>query len=130
MTVDLSPFADESAADLLNSDRLQADRILVEALHDFGFVQVTGNGINQQEIGEALVWTKVLFDLPYADKMRAPHPPGPIPHLGYSGIGREKFYAQADMNAHDDEVDVGQNSVKFWASRLVWTYLNHAVLSP
>ncbi|KAI0459923.1 oxidoreductase-like protein [Xylaria acuta] len=108
-TVDLSPFVDKSGEVLLDSDRLQAGRTLVEALHDYGFVQVTGHGINQQEIGEALAWTKALFDLPYAEKMKAPHPPGPIPHRGYSGIGKEKVYSQADVKAHGDEADIGQS---------------------
>ncbi|KAI0435635.1 oxidoreductase-like protein [Xylaria telfairii] len=97
--------------------RLQADHILVKALHDFGFAQVTGHGINQQEIDEALALTEVLFDLPYADKMRAPHPPGPIPRREYSGIGREKFYSQADVDAHDDEVDIGQSLRKILDSK-------------
>ncbi|KAI0427757.1 oxidoreductase-like protein [Xylaria sp. FL1042] len=40
------------------------------------------NGLSQVEIDEALNWTKTLFDLPYEDKMKAPHLPGPIPHRG------------------------------------------------
>ncbi|KAI0490581.1 Clavaminate synthase-like protein [Xylaria cf. heliscus] len=108
-TVDLSPFVDNSGVVLLDSDRLQAGRTLVEALHDFGFAQVIGHGISQQEINEALAWTKTLFDLPYADKMKAPHPPGPIPHRGYSGIGKEKVYSQADIKAYGDEADISQS---------------------
>ncbi|KAI1418056.1 Clavaminate synthase-like protein [Hypoxylon sp. FL1857] len=99
-TVDVSPFTTE-AKRLPDSERLKAGQALVEALHDLGFVRVTGHGIKKAEIREALAWTKSLFDLPNEDKMKAPHPPGPMPHRGYSGIGREKVYSQAEVKAHD-----------------------------
>ncbi|KAI1182703.1 oxidoreductase-like protein [Nemania serpens] len=107
--VDLSPFVDNPGLPLPGSDQLQEGRALVEALHSLGFVQITGHGLSQQEIEDALSWTKTLFDLPYAEKMKAPHPPGPIPHRGYSGIEREKVYSQADVKAYDDVTDVGQS---------------------
>ncbi|EMR70866.1 putative thymine dioxygenase protein [Eutypa lata UCREL1] len=93
---------------LPDSERLKAGRALVEALHSFGFVKVVGHGLSTQEIGEALGWTKKLFDLPYEDKMRAPHPPGPMPHRGYSGIGKEKVYSKDDLEANSAEGDVGK----------------------
>ncbi|KAI1136546.1 Clavaminate synthase-like protein [Hypoxylon sp. FL0543] len=98
-TVDVSPFT--TRAKYPDSDRLKAGKALVEALHALGFVKITGHGITKDEIQEALAWTKRLFDLPYEDKMKAPHPPGPMPHRGYSGIGKEKVYSQADVKAHD-----------------------------
>ncbi|KAI1125912.1 oxidoreductase-like protein [Nemania abortiva] len=108
-TVNLSPFVDNPGRMLPDLNQLQACRALVEALHELGFVQLTGLGISQKEIDEILAWNKALFDLPYADKMKAPHPLGPIPHRGYSGIGKEKVYSQADVKAHGDESDVGQS---------------------
>lgn len=107
-TVDLSPFFTETSRTLPDSERLKAGRALVEALHSFGFVKVVGHGLSTQEIGEALGWTKKLFDLPYEDKMRAPHPPGPMPHRGYSGIGKEKVYSKDDLEANSAEGDVGK----------------------
>jgi isopenicillin N synthase-like dioxygenase len=112
-TVDLSPFVGNLVRPLPNPDQLRIGRALVKALHDLGFVEVTGHGLSQQEIDEALRWTKALFDLSETDKMKAPHPPGPIPHRGYSGIGREKVYSQDDVKAHNNEVDVGQSLRKF-----------------
>ncbi|KAI0843506.1 Clavaminate synthase-like protein [Hypoxylon sp. FL0890] len=107
-TVDISPFTTK-ARHLPESDRLKAGQALVEALHNLGFVKVTGHGLSKDEIQEALAWTKRLFDLPYEDKMKAPHPPGPMPHRGYSEIGKEKVYSQADVKVYDtDGNDVAQ----------------------
>ncbi|KAJ8133423.1 hypothetical protein O1611_g200 [Lasiodiplodia mahajangana] len=108
-TANLSPFVETPRQQLLDPSQLQAGRALVGALHDLGFVQITGHGINQQEIDNVLAWNKALFDLSYGDKMKAPHPPGPIPHRGYSGIGKEKVYSQADVKAHSDESNVGKS---------------------
>lgn len=36
--------------------------------------------------------SKKIFDLPYEDKMKAPHPDGLVPHRGYSGPGREQVH--------------------------------------
>ncbi|KAI0403679.1 Clavaminate synthase-like protein [Xylaria palmicola] len=108
-TVDLSPFVLNLDGRLRDPEGLRACRDLVDALHSFGFVQITGHGVSQQEINEALGWAKTLFDLPYTEKMKALHPQGPIPHRGYSGIGKEKVYSQAEVEAHGDDRDVGQN---------------------
>lgn len=94
-TVDLSAFtADPGASE---EERLQAAEALVAALHDLGFVKVIGHGLSQDEVREALDWTRKLFSLPYDDKMKAPHPPGPMPHRGYSGTGKEKVYSKEDV---------------------------------
>lgn len=95
VTVDLSPFTTDSD----DSQKLHAGQTLVDALHKYGFAKVVGHG-TKEEIREALNWTKMLFDLPYSEKMKAPHPKGPIPHRGYSGIGQEKVYSQADVEKH------------------------------
>ncbi|KAJ4420983.1 hypothetical protein N0V82_004025 [Gnomoniopsis sp. IMI 355080] len=82
---------------------------LVEALHSFGFAKVSGYGMTRQEVDEALGWVKKLFDLPTNEKMKAPHPPTPMPHRGYSGIGKEKVYSQDDVAAHTNgETDTGR----------------------
>ncbi|KAI0397601.1 Clavaminate synthase-like protein [Xylariaceae sp. FL0594] len=106
-TVDISPFAIDQPT-VSDTDRLRASRALVAGLHDLGFVQVVGHGLSQSEVNEALRWTKALFDLPYEDKMKAPHPPGPIPHRGYSGIGKEKVYSQEDVGMDSVDANVGQ----------------------
>ncbi|KAI1322717.1 oxidoreductase-like protein [Xylariaceae sp. FL0255] len=106
-TIDLSPFAYSDSHS--PSDRVQAGRSLVAALHDLGFVQVIGSGISQTEISEALALTKALFDLPYDDKMKAPHPAGPTPHRGYSGLGQEKVYSKGDVLSKAGENDIGQS---------------------
>ena len=104
-TVDISPFT----TDADDEQRRVAGVALVKSLHEYGFVKVTGHGVSTQEIQEALGWLKKLFDLPLEDKMKAPHPPGPFPHRGYSGIGQEKVYSQDDVEAHRDEGDVGKS---------------------
>ncbi|KAF2968201.1 hypothetical protein GQX73_g5399 [Xylaria multiplex] len=108
-TIDLSSFTDDSKRPHDDSEQVQAGRALVAALHTQGFAQVIGHGLSQVEIDQALNWTKMLFDLPYEDKMKAPHPPGSIPHRGYSGIGKEKVYSHDDVTADEDESDVGKS---------------------
>lgn len=103
-TVDLSPFTVKDGDDPANhSKRLTAARNLVDACHRLGFVKITGHGLTDSEVDEALRWTKRLFDLPVSEKMKAPHPPGNLPHRGYSGIGKEKVYH------HDDLKDLAQD---------------------
>ncbi|KAK6220870.1 hypothetical protein LQW54_001790 [Pestalotiopsis sp. IQ-011] len=98
-TVDLSAFTVDAGASSSNSEeeRLRAAKALVAALHDLGFAKVIGHGLSQDEVREALDWTRKLFGLPYDDKMKAPHPPGPMPHRGYSGTGKEKVYSKEDV---------------------------------
>ncbi|KAK3681817.1 hypothetical protein B0T22DRAFT_531172 [Podospora appendiculata] len=105
VTVDLSPFTDTSLRDF---ERLEAGQALVEACHNLGFVKITGHGFTKEELDVAFAWTKRLFDLSYEEKMTAPHPPGPMPHRGYSGIGVEKIYSKEDMENPDCSKDVGQ----------------------
>jgi isopenicillin N synthase-like dioxygenase len=110
-TVDLTPFTTNAEPpSLLDSQRLKAGKALVETLHDFGFVKVTGHGFSKREIDEALDWTKKLFDLPEEDKMKAPHPAGGMPHRGYSSIGKEKIYSEADAKVPGSDDNVSQES--------------------
>ena len=108
-TVDLSPFfTGEQSATNTAQQRLAAGHALVEACHDLGFVTVKGHGLSKQEIGDAFAWTKRLFDLPVEEKMKAPNPPGNMPHRGYSGIGKEKIYSPDDLGRHTGKANVGQ----------------------
>ena len=79
-TVDLSAFATE---DNLES-RLASARALNDACHDLGFVQIQGHGIEPELLREAFDWSKKLYSLPHSEKMKAPHPDGPLPHRGSS----------------------------------------------
>ncbi|KAK7735512.1 hypothetical protein SLS53_007425, partial [Cytospora paraplurivora] len=99
LTVDVSPFFSQDPT-ISTSQRLASAKLLVEALHSFGFAKVIGHGLGTHEISEALGWVQKIFNLPYDEKMKAPHPPGPMPHRGYSGIGEEKVYSQEDIEAH------------------------------
>ena len=82
-TIDIAPFTVPSAYS--NADRLLAGKAFVAALHRYGFAKVVGHGLPKDEVDEAFAWNKKLFDLSHAEKMKAPHPPGPFPHRGYSG---------------------------------------------
>ncbi|KAI0482649.1 Clavaminate synthase-like protein [Xylariaceae sp. FL0804] len=104
-TIDITPFIDTRSS---RDERTKTGKDLVEALHGLGFVKITGHGVSKQEVDEAFSWVKTLFDLPYEEKMQAPHPAGPMPHRGYSGIGKEKVYSQADVGQRDGIGDVGQ----------------------
>lgn len=98
-TVDVSPFFSQHTT-TSDTQRLTSAKLLVEALHSFGFAKVTGHGLGTHEVSEALGWVQKLFDLPYDEKMKAPHPPSPMPHRGYSGIGEEKVYSREDVETH------------------------------
>ncbi|KAI1768393.1 Clavaminate synthase-like protein [Hypoxylon sp. FL1150] len=108
-TIDLSIFVGESLQQVPNEERIKVGQRLVETLHRFGFIKITGHGFPKHDIDEALAWTKRLFDLSLEEKMKAPHPPGPMPHRGYSSIGKEKVYSQTDVGDHKENGNVGQS---------------------
>ena len=71
---------------------------------------------------------RALFALPLAEKMKAPHPEGLVPHRGYSSVGREQAGAveamKSDNEARKQEAqaakDVKVDSKAFkWAHRLL-----------
>ena len=76
--VDLSAFGTEGN----NDARLESARALYKACHNLGFVQLIGHGIEPVLLQEAFDWSKRLYSLPHEEKMKAPHPDGPIPHRG------------------------------------------------
>jgi isopenicillin N synthase-like dioxygenase len=88
--VDLSPFT--SGGDL--ESRKRAAKDLAEKGHINGSVGISGHGVSSDSLKEAFVLVKKLFNLPYEDKMKAPHPDALVPHRGYSGMGREKGAAK------------------------------------
>ena len=79
-TVDLSAFTIESSTE----SRLESARALYKACHELGFVQIQGHGVEPELLREAFDWSKKLYSLPHAEKMKAPHPDGPMPHRGSS----------------------------------------------
>lgn len=94
--VDLGGFRGGTAA-----ERRRVARELADACRQVGFAQVVGHGVPAGEVAEAFAWARRLFALPAADKMRAPHPPGPAVHRGYSWPGLEKV----SQHVHDEEAE-------------------------
>ena len=102
--VDLSPFSQGSDSER----RIEAAKALTGVCQSHGFVQVIGHGTPDDLIQEAFGWSKKLFDLPHQEKMKAPHPAGPVPHRGYSHPGLEKVMHQRDIEG----VDENENSFR------------------
>lgn len=96
--VDLSPFTTEGTFE----SRKQAAEKLGEALRSNGCVGISGHGVPSDELQKAFSVAKQLFDLPYDEKMKAPHPEGNVPHRGFSGIGKEKGAAKTATETDDE----------------------------
>ncbi|KAF3762708.1 Clavaminate synthase-like protein [Cryphonectria parasitica EP155] len=86
-------------------DKKRVAHDLAGACRRVGFVYIINHGVSEDLLQEAFSWSKKLFDLPSEDKMRAPHPPGPEVHRGYSWPGLEKVtqYVHEDGADSDDE---------------------------
>ncbi|KAF4635091.1 hypothetical protein G7Y89_g3018 [Cudoniella acicularis] len=91
--VDLSAFTSDSDIDL----RKRAAKDLAEKVRINGCVGISGHGLPSKVLEEAFRVAKRLFDLPYEEKMKAPHPDASVPHRGYSGTGREKGAAKTAL---------------------------------
>ena len=102
--VDLSPFTQASNPE----KRKEAAKDLTSKCQSHGFAQIVGHGVPEDLVQEAFCWSKNLFDLPHDEKMKAPHPAGPIPHRGYSHPGLEKVMHQRDILG----VDENENSFR------------------
>lgn len=102
--VDLSSFAPGGS----KGERAQASQTLYNACHNLGFANIIGHGVSDALLQEAFSWSKKLFDLPYQEKMKAPHPASAIPHRGYSAPGIEKVYSKGDLEK--DEASDGQGA--------------------
>lgn len=80
--VDLSAFGTEGNTE----SRLESARALYKACHELGFVQILGHGVEPELLREAINWSKKLYSLSHDEKMKAPHPDGPVPHRGSSSL--------------------------------------------
>ena len=96
--IDLSPFTRGTDRE----ERKEAAKALTGICQTHGFVQILGHGVPDDLVQEAFRWSKKLFDLPHEEKMKAPHPAGPIPHRGYSHPGLEKVMHQRDIPGVDE----------------------------
>lgn len=96
--VDLSSFT--SSTDTASQQRTAQQ--LREILPLNGSVGISGHGVSPDLLAKAFATSKELFDLPYEDKMKAPHPDGPTPHRGYSGTGRERAAAKIEAETEDE----------------------------
>ncbi|KAF7865245.1 hypothetical protein EAF04_006222 [Stromatinia cepivora] len=96
--VDLSPFT--SGGDV--ESRKRAAKQLAEKIQINGSVGISGHGVPSDTLKEAFALVKKLFDLPYEEKMKAPHPDAVFSHRGYSGIGREKIAAKTATETDDE----------------------------
>lgn len=126
--VDLSPFT-SSEANNLNSQKQAADD-LADKLHGNGYVGIVGHNVPLELLQKAFQISKTLFELPYEDKMKAPHPDGTVPHRGYSAIGREKGYAKTAHEAGEDakqDVELSLTDYKVGVSPLVLQYLTYLI---
>ena len=92
-TVDLSAFAMESSTE----SRLESARALYKACHDLGFVRIQGHGVEPDLLREAFDWSTKLYSLPHGEKMKAPHPDGPMPHRGSSPFDCD-YISRADFS--------------------------------
>jgi isopenicillin N synthase-like dioxygenase len=95
--VDLSAFTTDGDQDA----RRRAAADLAEKTRINGCVGVTGYGIPAEELKQAFATAKRFFDLPYDEKMKAPHPDGLVPHRGYSGPGKEQGAASLALDTAD-----------------------------
>lgn len=97
--VDISPFTTSNGS--LVAQRLAAQD-LAKKVQINGCVGVTSHGISPELLAEAFQVTSKLFNLPYEEKMKAPHPDAPTPHRGYSGTGRERAAAKTELEDRND----------------------------
>lgn len=107
-TIDFTPFANPNSD---KSSRVETATALREACSKLGFCYIRNHGVPPELLSEAFLWSKRLFDLPKEEKMKAPHPPGPIPHRGYSKPGLEKVYGTRDLLELEKEGKSGEEEM-------------------
>lgn len=83
--VDLAPFPNTSGSDNVCQQRAQE---LYKAVCLNGCAAISGQEISNELVQQALAVSHQTFRLPYADKMKAPHPNIHTLHRGYSKTGR------------------------------------------
>lgn len=84
------------------SIRQQIAHDLVSACKTVGFVYIINHSLPHSLLDEAFSWSRLFFDLPQEDKLKAPHPEGWAVHRGYSWPGLEKV-SQAMSATNDQE---------------------------
>ncbi|CAI7644756.1 unnamed protein product [Penicillium manginii] len=98
------------------SSRLQIAQDIVAACKKVGFVYIVNHPVPDQLVDQAFLWSRLFFDLPQEDKLKAPHPEGWAVHRGYSWPGLEKV-SQA-MSTTNDQEQAQQlreiPDIKFW----------------
>ena len=109
-TVDISSFTSSSSS----AEKQSTAKEFAEKCSQSGCLRITGHGIPLDMIQRAFATCKQLYDLPYEDKMKAPHPPTPLPHRGYSGVGGEKTAPKYmyDTDAEDKKIVTKDEYVK------------------
>ena len=103
--VDLSSFFSDDSL----QQRKQHAKDLTDACQSLGFAYITGHGVSSDLLQEAFAWSKKLYDLSHEDKMKAPHPPTPVPHRGYSAPGFEKVYFNTAQEADEGQGSKGES---------------------
>lgn len=96
--VDMTPFTADGHS--LEEKRHVAAELASKVSID-GCVGLSGHGISEDVLAKAFGMAKKLFDLPYEEKMKAPHPDAPVPHRGYSGISRENAAQKTESENWD-----------------------------
>lgn len=76
---DITAFTRASSPD----ERNAAAKTFADAVRLHGCAAITGHGLEEDTLRDAFAMAKKLFDLPYSDKMKAPHPDSFRPHRGY-----------------------------------------------
>lgn len=117
--VDVSPFTSSGTF----VSRKKAAQDLAEKAHINGCIGISGHGVSLELLEEAFAVAKKLFDLPYEEKMKAPHPDGPTPHRGYSGTGRERAAAKTATEKWDG-IEGEEKITDYKVQLMLLTHLN------
>jgi isopenicillin N synthase-like dioxygenase len=100
--VDLAAYHDPSAS---KADRQRAADSLAAACKRYGFAYITNHGFSSTSLSTGFSMSKRMFALPLEAKMKAPHPPGYVPHRGYSYPGLEQVHAKKKMEDEGKPVE-------------------------
>ena len=83
------------------SSRQRIAQEIVAACKEVGFAYIVNHSLPESMLDQAFNWSKLFFELPQDEKLKAPHPEGWAVHRGYSWPGLEKV-SQA-MSTGDDQ---------------------------
>ncbi|OQD94874.1 hypothetical protein PENSOL_c023G02123 [Penicillium solitum] len=84
------------------SSRQRIAQEIVAACKTVGFVYIINHSLPEPMLDEGFNWSKLFFELPQDEKLKAPHPEGWAVHRGYSWPGLEKV-SQAMSTGNDQE---------------------------